>query len=116
MAKDIASLLEKIKKFRDERDWKQFHNHKDMAISIVLEASELLEHFQWKNNEEIEKAAKENREEIGEEMADILVYLLELSDNLEIDIIEAAEKKMRKNEIKYPVIKAKGTAKKYDEL
>ncbi len=116
MAKDIAGLLDKIKKFRDERDWKQFHNHKDMAISIALEAAELLEHFQWKNNEEIEKAAKESREEIGEEMADILVYLLELSDNLGIDLVEAAEKKMKKNEIKYPVSKAKGTAKKYDEL
>lgn len=116
MAKDIAGLLDKIKKFRDERDWKQFHNHKDMAISIVLESAELLEHFQWKNNEEIEKAVKENHEEIGEEMADILVYLLELSDNLGIDIIEAAEKKMKKNEIKYPVSKAKGIAKKYDEL
>ncbi len=112
----IQKLLDKIKKFRDERDWKQFHNHKDMAISIVLESAELLEHFQWKNNEEIEKAVKESREEIGEEMADILVYLLELSDNLGIDIIEAAEKKMEKNETRYPVHKTKGSSKKYTEL
>lgn len=116
MPKDIASLLDKIKRFRDERDWKQFHNHKDMAISIVLEASELLEHFQWKNDEEIEKAAKEKKQEIEEEIADIFLYLLELSNNLGIDIIEAAERKMEKNEIKYPVGKAKGIAKKYDEL
>ncbi|MFH0832721.1 MAG: nucleotide pyrophosphohydrolase [Candidatus Aenigmatarchaeota archaeon] len=114
--KELEDLLEKIKKFRDERDWKQFHNHKDMAISIVLEASELLEHFQWKSPEEIRKAAIEKKEEIGEELADIFIYLLELSDEMGIDLIEASEKKLKKNEIKYPVNKSKGTAKKYVDL
>ena len=112
----VQDLLEKIKKFRDARDWKQFHNHKDMALSIVLEASELLEHFQWKNENEIDEVAIKKREELEEEIGDIILYLVELSDNLGIDPIEAANKKIRKNEIKYPVNKSKGSAKKYTEL
>lgn len=116
MEKKLADLIENIKKFRDERDWKQFHNHKDMAISIVLEASELLEHFQWKNEKEIEEVALKKKEELEEEIGDILLYLVELSDNIGIDPIEAAEKKMRKNETKYPIQKSKGSSKKYTEM
>jgi len=116
MEKRLEDLLAKIKKFRDERDWAQFHNHKDMAISIIVEASELLEHFQWKNNEEIKEMAKAKKNEIGEEVADVFLYLVELADNLGIDLIEVAEKKLKKNELKYPVEKAKGSAKKYTEL
>ena len=113
---DIDPLLVKIKKFRDERNWKQFHNHKDMAISIVLESAELLEHFQWKSNEEIGATAIAKKNEIEEEIADIFLYLLELSDNLNVNLIEAAEKKMKKNEVRYPVDKARGRAVKYDAL
>mgnify|MGYP001572840669 CR=1 FL=1 len=87
-----------------------------MAISIVLEASELLEHFQWKNKEETEKVTMERREEIEDEIADIFVYLLELSDNLGIDLVEAAGKKVNKNEAKYLINKSKGSSKKYTEL
>lgn len=113
---ELENLLTRIKKFRDDRDWKQFHNHKDMAISIVLEATELLEHFQWKDEKEIEGTVKEKKEELEDEIADIFVYLLELSDNLGIDIINATEKKLKKNEIKYPVEKTKGKATKYNRL
>ncbi len=116
MTNELSHLLSKIKQFRDERDWKHFHNHKDMAISIVLEASELLEHFQWKNPEEINKYAREKKDQLEEEIADIFIYLLELSDNLDINLIEAAEEKLRKNVLRYPTTKAKGTAKKYTEL
>jgi len=113
---NIKKLTEKIKKFRDERDWMQFHNHKDMAISLVLEAVEVLEHFQWKSSEEIEEYVKTNKEEIGEELADVAIYLFELADNVGVDLIEAAEKKLEKNAKKYPTEKAKGKHIKYNKL
>lgn len=113
---EIKAITEKIKKFRDERDWMQFHDPKNMAVSIILEASELLEHFQWKTTEEVEKYARENHGEIKDEIADIAMYLFELADNMSIDLINAMEEKLRKNEIKFPVAKVKGNAKKYTEL
>ena len=113
---DVKKITEKIKKFRDERDWLQFHDPKNMAVSIILEASELLEHFQWKTKEEVEKYVETNKEEISDEIADIALYLFELADNLGVDLIKAMEKKMAKNEKKYPVEKAKGSHKKYNKL
>jgi len=113
---DIKELTEKIKKFRDDRDWMQFHNHKDMALSLVLEAAEVLEHFQWKNQAEIEEYAKTHKEHIGEELADVAVYLFELADNLNIDLGKALEDKLEKNDKKYPVEKAKGKHTKYTQL
>jgi NTP pyrophosphatase (non-canonical NTP hydrolase) len=113
---EIHQITEKIKKFRDERDWMQFHDPKNMAVSIILEASELLEHFQWKTTEEVEKYAKQNYAEIKDEIADIALYLLELTDNLGINLINAMEEKLKKNEIKYPVEKAKGKHTKYSKL
>jgi NTP pyrophosphatase (non-canonical NTP hydrolase) len=112
----IRKITEKIKKFRDERDWMQFHDPKNMAVSIILEASELLEHFQWKTTEEVEKYARQNHEEIKDEIADIALYLFELADNLDIRLIEAMEDKLKKNEMRYPVEKAKGKHTKYDKL
>ena len=94
----------------------QFHNPKNMAISISLEANELLEHFQWKTMEESEAHAKEARDEIGEEMADIAMYLIEMADNLGIHLPDAIHAKMDKNELRYPVDKAHGSAAKHDEL
>jgi NTP pyrophosphatase (non-canonical NTP hydrolase) len=105
-----------IKQFRDERDWKQFHDPKNMAISIVLEASELLEHFQWKTKEEVEEYTKKNKGEIQDEIADIAAYLFELADNLDIDLTSAVEQKLEKNRKKYPVEKAKGKHTKYTKL
>ena len=113
---EINALTEKIKKFRDERDWKQFHNHKDMALSLVLEASELLEHFQWKSSEEVQQHGELNKEEIAEELADVAMYLLEISDNLGVDLSDAIKKKLKKNAIKYPVEKARGKHTKYNKL
>ena len=113
---DIKRLTEKIKKFRDERDWKQFHNHKDMALSLVLEASEVLEHFQWKKPEEVNAHGKVCKDEIAEELADVAMYLFELADNLGIDLPEAIEAKLKKNAEKYPVQKAKGKHTKYNKL
>lgn len=113
---EIKNVIEKIKKFRDERDWMQFHDPKNMAVSIILEASELLEHFQWKTIEEVEKYAKQHRDEITDEIADIALYLFELADNLGINLISAMEEKLKKNAKKYPIEKAKGKHTKYTNL
>lgn len=113
---EIKTITEKIKKFRDERDWKQFHNHKDMALSLVLEAAEVLEHFQWKSQNEVEKHGAACKDEIAEELADVAMYLFELADNLGIDLSDAVEQKLTKNAQKYPIEKAKGKHTKYDKL
>jgi len=113
---EMRKIIEKIKKFRDERDWLQFHDPKNMAISIMLEASELLEHFQWKTKAEVEEYIKKNSESVQEEIADIAMYLFELADNLGIDLVSVMEAKLKKNADKYPVEKAKGSNKKYDQL
>lgn len=113
---NIKRLTDKIKKFRDERDWMQFHNHKDMALSLTLEAAEVLEHFQWKSAKEVEVYGKTHKDEIAEELADVAAYLFELSDNLGVDLALSIEKKLKKNAIKYPVVKAKGKHTKYDKL
>lgn len=108
----------KIKKFRDERDWKKFHNPKDMAEAISIESSELLELFLWKTKEESVEFVnnKKNHEEISDEVADIMMFLIEFIDNCGIDIEKAIEKKLQKNAKKYPVNKAKGIATKYTKL
>jgi NTP pyrophosphatase (non-canonical NTP hydrolase) len=113
---DLVELQEKIIAFRDARGWKQFHNHKDLAISLVLEASEFLEHFQWKSPEEIKKHLNNNKEGVSDELADVLYWVLLLAYDLDIDLAEAVTGKMKKNEAKYPVKKASGTHKKYTEL
>jgi len=113
---DIKSLTNRIIKFRDARDWKQFHNPKDVSLSLVLEAGEVMEHFQWKNKEEMEKYIVTNKEDIGEELADVLYWVLLMSHDLKIDVLEALEKKIKKNESKYPVEKAKGKHTKYNKL
>lgn len=113
---EVKDIIEKIKKFRDDRDWMQFHDAKNMAVSIILEASELLEHFQWKTIEEVDEYRKQNQSEIKDEIADIALYLFELADNLSIDLITAMEQKLAKNEKKYPIKKAKGKHTKYNKL
>src|SRR3989344_3175924 len=114
--KNLEDLVKKIIAFRDERDWKQFHNPKDLALSLVLEAAEVIEHFQWKNSAEIEAYIKTNKEDIGEELADVLYWVLLLSHDLDIDIQKALEKKMEKNRAKYPIEKARGKHTKYNKL
>ncbi len=113
---NTSELIKKLVSFRDARDWKQFHNPKDMALSLVLEASEVMEHFQWKNKEEVEKYVQTNKADIGEELADVLSWVLLMGHDLEIDVLTALEKKIKKNEEKYPVEKAKGKHTKYNKL
>jgi len=113
---DLNDLQKIIIRFRDERDWKKFHNPKDLAMSISIEAGELLQHFQWVSENEVWKVAKNRKEEIAEEMADILIYLLYLADAIGIDMEKEFLKKVEKNAEKYPVEKSRGVAKKYTEL
>ena len=99
-----------------ERDWKQFHNPKDMAIALSLESSELLEHFLWKNGADIDARVATHGEAIREEVADIGIYLMELCDVIGIDLVAAMSDKLEKAGAKYPVEKAKGSSRKYTEL
>lgn len=107
---DIEEIRQALLKFRDERDWEQFHNPKDLAIAISAEAGELLELFLWKN------AGDANVDKVKKELADILSFAILLADKYGFDIKQIVLDKINENGIKYPVDKAKGTAKKYDEL
>ncbi|HUB93897.1 MAG TPA: nucleotide pyrophosphohydrolase [Verrucomicrobiae bacterium] len=112
----LADLQKQIRKFCDDRDWDQFHNPKDLSISLALEAAEVLEHFQWKNADEMAQHARDKKGEVGEELADVFYWLLLIANKLDIDLVDAFEAKMRKNEAKYPIEKARGSHKKYTEL
>lgn len=106
-------LMQEVLAFRDKRNWKQFHNPKDLAISIALEAGELLENFQWKTSE---AALRDKAGEIKEELADVIIYALLLANELGIDLGEAVRQKIKKNAEKYPVEKAYGSNKKYTDF
>ena len=105
--------IHKILKFRDDRDWKQFHNPKDLAISISLEAAELLEVFQW-SGADVSNEGKQDK--IKEELADVVNYCVLMADACELDLDEIVQEKIKINERKYPVEKAKGRRDKYDKL
>ncbi len=110
MENEIKALPDAINRFTEERDWDQFHNPKDLAIAISLEASELLEAFLWKKPEEAKI------EKIKEELADVINYSLLLASKYDLDVYQIVMDKLRRNSEKYPVEKAKGSAKKYNEL
>jgi dCTP diphosphatase len=112
---ELDQIRSRIRKFRDERDWMQFHNPKNLACSISIEANELLEHFQWSTPEESQTIARKKKMEISHEIADVAVYLIELADNLGIDLAKAIAEKMAHNETKYPAAKVRGSSKKYTE-
>ncbi len=111
----LEELTNFIVAFRDKRDWKQFHNPKDCAIALNLEASEVLEHFLWKNKIEIKKYIKENKNNIADELADVLFWVLLMSYDLNIDLGKAFYQKRAADDAKYPVEKVKGKHKKYNE-
>ncbi len=112
----IEEVQAALRRFRDERDWMQFHNPKDMAAALAIEASELQELFLWKTGDEVEALVSSKREQISDEIADVAAFLFELSDNLKIDLGRAVLAKLEKNELKYPVDKARGSSSKYTEL
>jgi len=107
---DLKETINKLIEFRDQRDWKQFHNSKDLALAISIEASELLELFLWKDNEEFDK------DKLEDELADVFSFGLLLAEKHNLNISDIVNKKIVKNSLKYPILKAKGTAKKYNEL
>ena len=107
---DIQQLTETLLKFRDERDWAQFHNAKDLAMALNIEAAELLEVFLWKTPEQADI------DSVKEELADVIAFALLLADKYELDVKQIVLEKMAKNALKYPVEKSKGSAKKYTEL
>ncbi|RLF26128.1 MAG: nucleotide pyrophosphohydrolase [Thermoplasmata archaeon] len=115
---ELSELIEGILRFRDERDWKKYHTPKNLIISLLIELGELSEHFQWKTNKEILQSIYDERtkEKIAEELADVAIYLLLLTNELGINLEEAILKKIKKNEEKYPVDKVKGRYVKYTEL
>jgi dCTP diphosphatase len=113
---DLNDLQKRIVEFRDERDWKQFHKPKDMAISLCLEAAELLEHFQWKTKQEFSEHLAKNREDVSDELVDVLYWVLLMANDLEIDLQKEFDRKMAKNAERYPIEKSSGRHSKYTEL
>jgi NTP pyrophosphatase (non-canonical NTP hydrolase) len=107
---EISKITEELRKFRDERDWEQFHNPKDLAIALSIEAGELLELFLWK------PAEKADPDKVKEELADVFAYAFMLADKYGLDVAKIMQDKLAKNTLKYPVDKARGSAKKYNEL
>ena len=112
------ALLDEARRFRDARDWSQFHTPKNLAAAIAIEAAELQERFLWKNDKEIDGDLKDDakREAVVEEVADVLLFALLLADRLDIDVGKAIAEKLAANEQKYPVALARGNARKYTEL
>lgn len=110
MASEIQELIKEIKKFTEDRDWDQFHNGKDLALALSIEAAELNEAFLWKKAEDVKK------EKVAEELADIINYAFLLADKYDLDVKDIVLSKMALNGAKYPVNKSRGNAKKYDEL
>jgi dCTP diphosphatase len=113
---ELIKLRDALRQFAGERDWEQFHSPKNLAAALSVEASELLEHFQWLTEDESKNLSAESRYAVSLEAADVLLYLVRLSDKLGIDLIASAQEKMLLNAKKYPIEKARGSSKKYDEL
>lgn len=116
MSTTLESLTSEIRNFRDARDWLQFHNPKELAVAITAEAGELLQHFVWQSPEQSEQRIIERRADIESEIADVAILLFELADNCQIDLAAAMRAKLARNDERYPVAKAKGSNKKYNEL
>ncbi|MBM4220398.1 MAG: nucleotide pyrophosphohydrolase [Gammaproteobacteria bacterium] len=113
---DLIVLRDAIRRFVSERDWDQFHSPKNLAAALAVEAAELLEPFQWLTEEQSRTLPPQEMEAVRRELADVLIYLVQLADKLNVDLLEAAYAKISENAMKYPVGKAKGSSKKYTDL
>lgn len=113
---DLKKLKNELRKFAQDRDWEQFHTPKNLILALVGEVGELAEVFQWLSDKEIKKLIKDDEEKVADELADVLLYLIRLSDQLNIDLAKAATKKIKKNQQKYPIKKSKGKHAKYDSI
>ena len=116
MPDTLHLLAQQLRDFAAARDWEQFHSPKNLASALIVEAGELLEHFQWVTEEESRTLSAEKRELVAGEMADVLLYLVQLASAVQVDLGEAAVKKIQVNEQRYPVDLARGTSRKHDEL
>lgn len=116
MGDRIAELTAEIRAFRDARDWRQFHSPKELALAIAAEAGELLQPFVWQQPAQADQRARDRRDEIADEIADVAILLFELADTLDLDLAAVMRAKLARNELRYPVAKARGSNRKYDEL
>jgi dCTP diphosphatase len=113
--RDLDTLRERLRSFAGRRDWDQFHSPKNLAMALIVEAAELVEHFQWLTEQESAQMTAEKRAAVAEEIADVLVYVVRLADRLDIDLFAAVTAKMAHNEAKYPADEVRGSARKYTE-
>lgn len=116
MTDSLRDLAQQLDQFAKDRNWQQFHSPKNLASALIVEAGELLEHFQWLNDEQSRVLPPEKRDAVSAEVADVLLYLIQLSSALGVDPIAAAQSKIALNALKYPVDRARGNSRKYDEL
>lgn len=112
----LQDLANKLQRFAQDRDWQQFHSPKNLASALVVESAELLEHFQWLTEDQSKALSPEKSKAVASEMADVLLYLIQLAGALNVDLIAAANDKLALNAIKYPIDRARGSSKKGDEL
>ena len=113
---ELEVLRDKLRTFAADRDWDQFHSPKNISMALAVEASELLEHFQWLTEAQSRNLLPEKREEVAQEIADVLLYLVRIADKLNINLVDAANKKLVMNAHKYPAEKSRSNNKKYTEL
>lgn len=113
--RDLTDLRDRLRTFATEREWDQFHSPKNLAMALIAEAAEIVEHFQWLTDRQSTNLPLDKRALVADELADVLVYLVRIADKLDIDLLAAAGDKMRRNELKYPAPLVKGSARKYTE-
>ncbi len=116
MSDELIQLRDALREFARQREWDPFHSPKNLASALSVEAAELLEHFQWLTEEQSRALAPDLRQAVGEELADVLLYLIRLADKLDLDLVAVARAKLERNAEKYPVDKARGSSRKYTEL
>ena len=114
-AESLEQLAEHLRRFAAERDWDQFHSPKNLSMALLVEVAEIAEHFQWLTEEQSRNLEAPKKEEVAQELADTLIYLVRLADQLQVDLLEAAERKLAVNESKYPADKVRGSPRKYSE-